>query len=434
MSTAELAREAYSKAMEVIAIRNPVIYIFSKSLRIEYHDEHNPVAIAATDGKKIILYRNWLELPSMQDKMIVIVHEIYHMFGLHPYRMTRLVKEYASQGYSEMQLHLLANIAADAKVNYWIMEGIIRGSHKLLNLYDIPREMLQKDDIETIFKYLFDNAEKIQVRVVGVGQDIQDGKKGDENAGGGEGDDEQQGGGKVVVLSEGKIDTEGMDAEEIERAMEKAVVEAILTAKNAGMKLSAVEEQMLDELLKPKIDWRKVIRQDMLIYVRKNAITTWTRLNRKSSLLPGMRYLGKPNVWIFMDVSGSVWGEVKEFLTEMVGLIGEVNTMRLITWDTKVTGEHLLRNVKDLMNIKVKGGGGTAIMPALEKYAKNIKPNDYMIVITDLYIFDEETVMNSGILNGIKARKVLVKSRGSCKKSELEKVFDVVFDLDDKKR
>lgn len=424
----EAVIEEYRKVIEGLAIKSPVLYLFSKNLRVEYHD-YNPVEgfgviFAATDGRKIFLYRPWMELESEFERLLVVVHELYHVFGLHTIRATELFQEYIKEYGSAQQLLMLINMACDAKVNYWVLYEFLKGrtgnATKILKTYNFNTSELQNDSVEELFKKLLDRFDKVFMPAYGGGIG-----EGDIKSNNGSGKDGDSGGEGGIVIQEGKENVQNAAPEELEDVLKKAIVESILSAKNAGFKLSAVEEAMLNELLENKINWRTLVKQDMISFIRKSVIGTWTRPNRRHEMLMGHREIARPKVYAFVDVSGSVWGdEIIKFMSEVVGLSKEISEMVLVTWDTKVTGEYRIKKQSDLSNVIFRGSGGTEFVPVLENYKGKIKAHDYMIVLTDTFWFDTEEAIK--MLKQIRARKVLVRNN---RNTDLDGVFNIVLEL-----
>jgi len=421
----EAVIEEYRKVIEGLAIKSPVLYLFSKNLRVEYRD-YNPVEgfgviFAATDGRKIFLYRPWMELESELERLLVVVHELYHVFGLHTIRATELFQEYIKEYGSAQQLLMLINMACDAKVNYWVLYEFLKGrtgnATKILKTYNFNTSELQNDSVEELFKKLLDRIDKVFMPAYGSGVGEGDIKPND-----GSGKDGGSGGEGGIVIQEGKENVQNAAPEELEDVLKKAIVESILSAKNAGFRLSAVEEAMLNELLENKINWRTLVKQDMISFIRKSVIGTWTRSNRRNDMFIGQRQVGSPNIWMLIDVSGSIWfDEVKQFISEAAYACKEANAINVILWDTKVTAEYKIKRPSDVMRVEISGGGGTRIMPALSYVAEKVKPQDYLLVVTDTYWFDTDKVRDSKILDKIRARKILVRS---AENDELDDLFD----------
>jgi len=92
-----------------------------------------------------------------------------------------------------------------------------------------------------------------------------------------------------------------------------------------------------------------------------------------------------------VDMSGSTWSIVPQFMAEIKRLAEEIRPelLRILYWDTCVAREekYTMDQLDDLMNItKPKGGGGTVVSCVPDYCNKfGIKPQAH-IVLTDGYL------------------------------------------------
>jgi len=176
---------------------------------------------------------------------------------------------------------------------------------------------------------------------------------------------------------------------EVEEYWKRALAEAVDFAKSVG-KLPAGAE-IAFELLRPKVNWRALLRQAILQGPGLQLITTWKRPHRKiPNDLPGYTRLAVPNVWTLIDTSGSMVGEhLDQAMTEVFEIAKSLSSkVRIIAWDADAY-EDSLENVKRTM--KIKGGGGTRIGPALNLLLEKMRPNDVVVILTDGLIDDDES-------------------------------------------
>lgn len=83
---------------------------------------------------------------------------------------------------------------------------------------------------------------------------------------------------------------------------------------------------------------------------------------------------------ILIDTSGSVSKElVRKFLRECKGIL-KVSKLRVGCFDDKFYGFSVIRNERDIDNMKIEGGGGTNFNVAVEAFSKNC---DNKIIFTD---------------------------------------------------
>jgi len=449
-------KEAYQQVMLILARSFPHLYFLSKYLRVVYVDKFSPQMPVATDGRTIWITKSWL-IEDIHFKLASFIHELYHVLLKHPLRMAQVMNATGADW-------LTVVTAFDAKVNYLELRALEKRDAdlelyaKLLPTYGIPKDMLETASAEEIVKWLMQNLQTpaptfgLDVRqgggdgsgASGGGQDQEEQQEG-EGGGGGEGKDQQnqggQGGGSdqdrrkggegdkqdrnqegqgssrqssgqssgmYQTLNEGKPElVNAQTLDELEKKLSEAIRSSLLSAKIAGAHLTSIEERILNELVKAKVNWRAMFRNAVLSYIRKCVVSSYRRPNRKIPYLPGFESIAKPKAWVFVDVSGSISEEeFEQFLSEVYHLSRNVSEVRLITWDTVVTGEYDIRNREELKKIRFKGGGGTTFAPVLRNYMKQIRNDDVFICLTDGYWFDMKEAEN--LLNRIKAFKVLV--------------------------
>ena len=424
-------QQAYQQVMIFLARVYPHLYFLSKQFRIVYvpvEAEHTPIA---TDGGTIILTKSWVcrDLPF---RIVSFMHELYHNMLQHPIRYEKLLNHGEDP--------LLAMLAFDAKVNYCVRQAMLLKNadvslyDKYLNTFGVPEEYLEKLSVEEIIELLKEESELPQPT---FGNDVRppkEGNKGERRAGedskenesegqGGEGEGENgetessgssvgdEGDGEStqsVILNEGNAKlVNAKTSRDLENNLVEAVRRALISAKIAGSQLTSIEERVLREITKPKVKWSTIFRNSVISYVRELVINTWRLRNRRVPTLPGHQPISKPNVWIFVDASGSITDEeFNQFMSEVYHISKEVSDVKVITWDTEVTGEYGLKDRNAISKIKFRGGGGTTFTPIIKQYLKKIMPSDVVIVLTDGYWYDVEE--SEKILKKINAYKVLV--------------------------
>ncbi len=364
-------REAFNEALLILLRRFISFYFLIKSLRVVYIDKDKIYTfggirlriVAETDGRTIYLYREWLNQDE-RNRILTLIHELLHVMLLHPFRKMEMVKEKVVKGYRRELLEILANMAIDAKVNFYMTKLGIK--------VDLPnyfsKHELEKLSAEDLFEKLIEHNPKeiIPPDLLKPTSDF-DG----------------------IVLNEGKEDLMTVDTvDDLRDKLEKIVAESLIAAKTAG-KLSGFEEWILNQLLKSRIHWTILLRRTVAGSLAKNYVQTWTKLNRKSQYFPGYKKITKPLIWCFVDVSGSItYEEFRQFMSEILKASKESGGVILVLWDTEVKDERKIRRLNDLVGVRFKHGGGTTFAPVIAKYVRRIKPHDVMICLTDGMWFD----------------------------------------------
>lgn len=313
-------------------------------------------AYAYTDGKETVYLTPLFFRLSPQERVAVIAHEVLHLAFRHKVRR------------GSRDPHVW-NIATDCVINEMLIQ----------NRFTIPEGAITARVIVSLTDYKYDestikqmSAEQIYEILVECG--ISDSIRGcGEMEHGPSGDEGEEG--------------DGVNWDEI---WKQRVAEAVTTAKMVG-RLPA-GEGLLIELLKPKVDWRTLLRQAIIQGPGLQKRQTWIRPNRRiPNDVPGYISLTVNNIWCLVDSSGSMVGKsLNQVMSEVNEITKKIGArVNMMSWDADVYEE----NVQQVLSRRrVRGGGGTVIMPALEALEKKMHPNDVIIVLSDGMIFDIDDV------------------------------------------
>ncbi len=199
----------------------------------------------------------------------------------------------------------------------------------------------------------------------------------DDSGGGG-------GGGPQDELSPGDPDPAVQAQQDVDWQI--ATTQAATAAKAAG-KLSSALDQFVENLKKPKVDWRSELRQ-FITRIAKNDYA-WQRPNRKmlaaGYILPGLFSEEMGKIVVCSDESGSVDPQIMSaFEAEIRAIKDDLRpeSTVLLHFDTDV-GKVEEFAPDDEFKMKRFCGGGTDFRPVLEK-AEEFNPM-CTIVLTDLY-------------------------------------------------
>ena len=192
---------------------------------------------------------------------------------------------------------------------------------------------------------------------------------------------------------EGDEDGEGMSAEErqkIRDEIREAVLSAAKTAKDAG-DIPANVRQMIQDLTEPKMNWREMLPAEIQSVFRSDY--TWMRSSRRSwhmdAILPGSDREKMVDVVIAMDASGSCVNMLRDFLSEVKGIMEQFMAYRLtlLTFDTEVYNPQVFtpENMDSLMEYEIMGGGGTQFGPVYDYLKENDIVPEKLVWLTDGY-------------------------------------------------
>lgn len=323
------------------------------------------VRTAATNGWDVRYNPSFIEANMSTDPELrfLILHEATHKAYRHLSTWRALHEEDAR----------LANIAADHFVNLHLQdtddgEGFIK----------MPKRGVQPNG-----KY----------RGWSVGMIFQDLKQQQQEQGGKSDDDSMDAHDWDGNPANGDAAQEQEQANEIQRAIRQGeIMRKKLAGKGAGS-----ADGVFGDLLNPKVDWRKLLREFVTEYCAGRDESSWRRPNRRylsqDIYMPTMVGTTITHLVVGIDTSGSIWGspEMDQFAAELKRIVEDVHPQRVdvIYWDTDVAGHQTFEDGQFAIgNLKPRGGGGTD-GSALFRYLaeKRIKP-DAIVQLTDGYVGD----------------------------------------------
>jgi predicted metal-dependent peptidase len=384
-------KDAVKSIISTVLTEEPFFGILLKRTWIYASDK---VPTAMTDGIAIYVNPKFFEKLEPKEKKAILLHELMHIVQLHPTRS----KKYVTQGVPP----LIINYVADAKANQYIYNYVseLRAIKPVL-----PRSVedafgvrdVEKKSFEEIMDEILNMKRKAEGRGRGYGDGPGEGK------GPGEGD------GPVVdiptngnaptpdsgrPLNEGDNgDNDKKSPEEVENRVKKKLREAGMTAKQIG-RLPAELERLVEEIAKPQIHWKRLIRSTLSKGLGKSVKRTWSRPSRKiPNSYPGKETLKLGKIVVLVDTSGSIGQkELRQFVGEIWGIAREVAEVVVIPWDAEAYDPIIMKSDRDIEKVKVglKGGGGTVIYPALALADKKFGDAQQIVVLSDWYIGDLE--------------------------------------------
>jgi predicted metal-dependent peptidase len=151
----------------------------------------------------------------------------------------------------------------------------------------------------------------------------------------------------------------------------------------------------IGELLKPKVNWREVLRRFVRTSLKDRDSVSWRRAHKnylwQDVILPSIMGKRVKSLVIAMDTSGSIQGPIlTEFLSEMNAIVRDIGADRIdvLYWDTQVAGHETYKGTnKDIVHrTNPRGGGGTdpdCVVDFMHEH--ELKP-DALIMLTDGYM------------------------------------------------
>lgn len=288
---------------------------------------------ACTDGWNVAYGPGFVDSLTDAQLRLLVLHEATHKAYRHLIVWKTLSKENPR----------LANIAADHFVNLALMETDAgEGFIEMPKLGIQPDSQYHGMSVKQIYDLL-----------------KQDGEG--EGEGSGEGLDAHDWDG--AQNGEDNAKESERRAEEIQRAIRQGQMLQKKIGKGAGG-----SDGVFGDLLTPKVDWRKVLREFVTEFCAGRDESTWRKPNRRyladDIYMPSMIGTTMESLVIGFDTSGSCFGgdEMTRFVSEIASIIEQVKPAKchVIYWDSSVRGEQVFEDGQfAVQNLKPRGGGGT---------------------------------------------------------------------------
>lgn len=188
------------------------------------------------------------------------------------------------------------------------------------------------------------------------------------------------------------LNSNDMDKEELDE-FKNDLMKSYNLNKNFG-DIPASIQQVIDLLKETKVDWKRVLKQN----IQKQFIDyTYNepdrRFLRSKIVLPTITG-EKFKILVGVDLSGSIDKTQSDaFLTDIYNLLKVFTGIEIIlmTFDTQAYNVKTIKSRKELLNYEMLGGGGTDCYEVLKYANENKNKIDYTVIFTDGYLeFHEE--------------------------------------------
>ena len=190
-------------------------------------------------------------------------------------------------------------------------------------------------------------------------------------------------------------EAQGLSADE-QKELAKDIDEVIRQGALLAGKTGSGGDRDLEDLLKPQVNWREVLREFITDTCAGNDYSTYNKPNRRylslDLIMPSGISEKVEELVLAIDTSGSIGQrELTTFLSEVKAICDTVkpSKVRVLYWDTQVCRDEKY-DMNDLdklvQSTKPKGGGGTMVECVPQYMAEHgIKPQA-TIVLTDGYL------------------------------------------------
>lgn len=201
-------------------------------------------------------------------------------------------------------------------------------------------------------------------------------------------DQDDDGGGWDVCF-----DAEGNESDraQAEAEMRVRVAQAAQAAKMCGA-MSANLQRFVDQMMKPKVDWREALRR--FINARAKTEYTWAKPKRRfladDIYLPSLGGEKMGKILVAVDCSGSIGQEeLSVFAAEMRSIQEDARpeSLEVVYFDSKVCHHDSFAEGEELQ-VAPHGGGGTAFSPIFRYADEHQVEPVACVVLTDLCCHD----------------------------------------------
>ena len=415
-------------------IRNAIGWLFVRQPFFAFFLMKTPiyasrrVETACTDGVRIYVNPDFFARLSGAQRAFVLLHEAGHILLMHIPRLKRFHQKMSGE---------LVNLVADAKTNQILTEVMPEMERSaelapvlpatLAQLFQLDEKFVRGASAEEILEEIARRLPRAPAPLPGA---IVDGPLGGRQpprgrgAGGGWGGGDRQpsgepapggeppeeGGGTqqgplsgdiIKAPSEPSEEDEVLNPgdeepgaprspeKEIER-VRRRILDSWAAAKAVG-RVPAGIERAVRELLKPKVDWRRLLRTFMgeLLggpYVRR----TWSRPSRKvPGVFPSTIAYAPGKVVVLVDTSGSIGEkELQRFVSEVYAIARDVASVYVIPWDAVAYDPIEIKYPGDVLRVKLTGGGYTVLEPALRLAQDKFRDAAAYVILSDWNIAD----------------------------------------------
>jgi len=355
---------------------------------------------AATDGKHLYYNRDFVAKLDIGETQFLVGHEIGHC----------VLDHFGRRGARNPDIW---NIAGDYVINGELVDAKIGKMIRVIKpLWDTK---YRGKFTEEVYDELLKNAKTIDISQLGTldqhlpleGDQQQNGagesdansnnqdqnqKNGkgqngnDSKNGGGQadGDDQQNKASQMPTISKEQV-------KDLRDEFREAVI-AAASAAGAGNTPGFVKK-LIKDFTESKMNWKDLIRQQIQSIIRSDF--TWARPSRKTwstgVYLPGMDPEQTIDVCVAVDTSGSTQAMVKDFISEIKGIMEQFRDFKVKIWtfdtecyNVKDFDEHTRH---DMDTYEAMGGGGTDFMANWRFMRDNDIQPKKLIVFTDGYPF-----------------------------------------------
>ena len=179
-----------------------------------------------------------------------------------------------------------------------------------------------------------------------------------------------------------------------EEEIERAIRQGEMMRKKLAGKGSGNEDGVFGDLLNPKIDWKKVLRDFVTELCAGKDESSWRKPNRRliadDIIMPSLMGTTLTELVVGFDTSGSIFGGdlMTRFVTEIATIITQVcpKKIHVIYCDSSVRGVQTFEDGQfAVQDLKIVGGGGTDLTCIFDWVQSSGMKPDAAVILTDGY-------------------------------------------------
>ena len=391
----DLGKKNLKSAKALIVIREPWLGYLVMGCRFHFTEDIPTAAAAPALGNRIYLNESFFNsMENNAQRAFVILHEILHIFFEHPDRAKK--NNYNAQ---------LWNIASD----YFINAHLDNLSNDMIQMPEqglLDKDRFSRNDgslmssDEIYHKLLSDNDDSVsQAMQNEMGSSIEEVWTGD---GSGNGNN-----GKAPLDELPQEETPEDIKTENKQSLNSAVTEA--KKKDIGKEAGGLVQQ-LNDLIETKVPWNELLR-DFIQSENDRQDFTYSKPNRRSQgrIIFPSTYSEFLKVFIGIDSSGSMLcdDDLKKCISEIQGIMYNFESFFIEFWTCDTEPFRIAyfsseegHSPDDLMNVEIKGGGGTEISSLVTAANESDNEHNVAVILSDFMIPEEpyqEEINNSQI-------------------------------------
>lgn len=334
------------------------------------------IPTACTNGRDEMYDRTFVSKLNDAELRFLVLHEVYHKLFKHLHIWRHLYDENPQ----------LANMANDYVINIKIADDNKDGFATMTGelVHGCLDERFRGMDSAQVYNLLRDEQ-----------GDDDDGGSGDGQGSGGNGSGSLHNGQQPFDEHDwdGAQELSADEQRELARELDEAIRQGALVAGKMG----SGGDRDLEELLKPQVDWREVLREFVQNTCAGKDYSSYRKPNRRylssGIYMPSGITEQVGELVLAIDTSGSIrQRELSVFLTEIKAICDTLHPegVRLLYWDTQVCRDekYTTDELDDLVkSTKPAGGGGTDVTCVTDYIREHNINAQAAIVLTDGYLW-----------------------------------------------